>query len=282
MFWKVFGRGKGNGPEPPMRDMQQLTQRLAVPAVHLVKTQERGTSFIGGAPSISPGTAWPVKDGRKHDFLAQIDLAPLQSALPIDWLPKEGALLFFYDIERGVWGFDPKDRGDWAVIHQPCTSSDLVPPALAAAPAAESGISGSFVTFRRIESLPSPQRDSVAALELSEEESERYYELRDMPLNGQPRHQVAGFPSPVQSDDMELNCELGSHGIYLGDAAYLIDPRVPGLSRRAGDWRLLLQLDTDDDLNMMWGDCGTLYFWVREQDARAGDFSKVWLWLACH
>lgn len=44
----------------------------------------------------------------------------------------------------------------------------------------------------------------------------------------------------------------------------------------ASDWRLLLQLDSDADADMMWVDVGSLYFWIWEQDARAGDFSKVW------
>ena len=33
---------------------------------------------------------------------------------------------------------------------------------------------------------------------------------------------------------------------------------------------------------MMWGDVGTLHCWIREPDARAGDFSGVWLILQCH
>jgi uncharacterized protein YwqG len=40
-------------------------------------------------------------------------------------------------------------------------------------------------------------------------------------------------------------------------------------------------MDSDDDLGVMWGDLGTLYFWVQESAARKGDFSNVWLVLQC-
>ena len=42
----------------------------------------------------------------------------------------------------------------------------------------------------------------------------------------------------------------------------------PEAAQLVGKWRLLLQLDSDDDAGMMWGDEGTLYFWVPEADAR--------------
>jgi uncharacterized protein YwqG len=43
----------------------------------------------------------------------------------------------------------------------------------------------------------------------------------------------------------------------------------------------LLQLDTDDDAGIMWGDCGMLYFWVRAEEAAIGDFRNPWLILQC-
>ncbi len=40
----------------------------------------------------------------------------------MDWLPRIGLLLFFYDMETEPWGFDPEDRGGWSVIHVPDSS----------------------------------------------------------------------------------------------------------------------------------------------------------------
>ena len=44
---------------------------------------------------------------------------------------------------------------------------------------------------------------------------------------------------------------------------------------------LLLQLDTDDDAGMTWGDCGMLYFWITKQDLEAGRFENTWMVLQC-
>jgi uncharacterized protein YwqG len=81
---------------------------------------------------------------------------------------------------------------------------------------------------------------------------------------------------------MDLECQLTSNGIYCGDPSGYNSPEAQRLRGGAEDWRLLLQMDSDDDLGLMWGDVGILYFWIREQDARAGDFSKSWVILQCH
>lgn len=50
----------------------------------------------------------------------------------------------------------------------------------------------------------------------------------------------------------------------------------------ASNWRLLLQFDSDDDLGVMWGDAGVIYYWVEAPAALAGRFENAWVILQCH
>jgi len=279
MFSRWFRRRKPKQPEPPGRDVEELARGIRRPAVHIVATIPRGTSFFGGAPSIAPDP-WPSKNGKRLDFLAQIDLAQAQAVFSMDGLPKRGALLVFYDVQGNPWGFDPKDQGGWAVIHQDVSSGDLTPHG--STDRAEPAHGRVPVSFRLIHRYPSWERGEVEALQLSETESEALSELADREFNEQPRHHLGGFPDPIQGDWMERECQLASNGIFCGDEKYLKDPRVPELEKGAADWRLLLQLDSDTRAGFSWGDCGMLYFFVREQDLRAGDLSKVWMISQCH
>jgi hypothetical protein len=159
MIWKLFGSKK---PATPMRDVRALSQGLATPAIHMVKTIPRASSCIGGAPALPPGIPWPVKEGQKLDFIAQLDLVAVHAAAPVDWLPRTGALLFFYDIEKSPWGYDPKDRGRWAVVHVP--EVPPVPPADSSMSDGEAALLRAYVAFKKIESYPSWEHEPVAAL----------------------------------------------------------------------------------------------------------------------
>jgi uncharacterized protein YwqG len=278
VFEWLFGSRK---PRPPARDVRALTHSFAVPAVHVVTTDAPVRSHWGGAPALPVGFSWPRKDGNPLGFLARVQLGELHAALPIDWLPRSGALLFFYDMERQPWGFDPGDRGGSAVVHVADDDSQAGGSVHGVTSSGDTALPHRRLAFRRLQSFPSGERAPVAALDLTEGENERYSELRDAQFEGAPQHQIGGFPSPVQSDEMELECQLVSHGLYCGDPSGYADPRAAELGRRAADWRLLLQLDSDDDLDVMWGDVGKIYFWIREQDARAHSFDRAWLVLQC-
>jgi uncharacterized protein YwqG len=263
-------------PPPPPRDVMSLAAPLARPAVHVVKTAGETGSYLGGTPPLAAGTPWPSRDGAMLTFLACLDLASLQAAAPVPWLPASGRLLFFYDAEKQPWGFDPKDRGSWTVM----LASEGAP--AAGPPETTPALTRHPVTFRRIDSYPSWERPEVSALNLTDAESEILIDASDAVFGKAPHHQVWGFPDPVQGDEMELECQLVSNGLYCGDSSGYLGSRASELRDGAKDWRLLLQMDTDDHLGVMWGDGGILYFWIREEDARAGRFDQAWVVLQCH
>jgi hypothetical protein len=164
MFDKLFGRKKP--PPPPPRDVSALTRGLAVPAAQAAATQAAVRSHLGGVPELPAAVEWPAHDGQRLDFLARIELTELQATVPIEWLPPSGALLFFYDAQEQPWGFDPGDRGRWAVLHvgdgaASSTSSRL------AGPGQRETLPRVGVAFRRVDSYPSWERGPIAALGLT-------------------------------------------------------------------------------------------------------------------
>lgn len=276
MFKKLFDKfkqppSKPPAPEKPMRDLQALASGLTQPAIHVTTEHNGGRSHFGGGPGLPEGVAWPEREGRRLEFLARISLPEVQQTLAMDWLPSEGALLFFYDLEEQPWGYESSDRGSWAVLHVPDADAEPEP---------GSPVPFRPIGFRRIESYPSCEREDVEALSLEDDEDDAYVELMESPFEGLPQHQIGGFPAPIQSDDMELQCQLAvtdSMSNHPGAEA-----RKAAIRSAAKEWRLLLQVDSDEDLGFSWGgNWGLLYFWVQAEPARAGDFRDVWLVLQC-
>jgi uncharacterized protein YwqG len=206
--------------------------------------------------------AWPRYQGRPLCCVAQLELAELHAAGGPEWLPPEGRLLFFYELEHGAWGLSASDAGSSVVIH------DTGPPVAAQEPEdlpEDARLPPHPVAFVQGLSMPTEERVGVdwTGLDAVSEQALEHALAELAPPS--PAHQVAGYPLPVQDDGMEAECQRVA--------------KRPGL---LSDWRLLLQLDTDEEAGMMWGDVGSLYFWVREQDARAGDFSNIWMILQCN
>jgi uncharacterized protein YwqG len=270
-FSRIFGGG--NKQPLPLEEVEKRAAPLAIAAVHLVPAPGVSPSYFRGEPVLPAGISWPGKDGKRLSFLASVDLASVADCVPLDWLPRDGRLLFFYDIDAQPWGFDPKDRGGWAVIHDN---------GVAVSPSSSGEVPPRFVSPRRVASFPSYERPEICALELTDEQSEALIEISSAVYGDAPRHQIGGFPSPVQGDAMELECQLASNGIYAGEPGAYETPRAKALAPAATEWRLLFQVDSDDALDLMWGDAGIIYFWIREEDARARRFDRAWLVLQCH
>jgi uncharacterized protein YwqG len=277
MFSRLFGPRK---PKDPPRDLGPLVRGLERPAAHLLKTNTATNSHIGGSPEVASDFTWPSKEGVLLGFLAQVNLQELAATHTIEWLPESGDLLFFYDLQEQPWGFDPKHRGGWSVIYLPNSDGKRTERLAPGDLPKESLLAKANVTFRQVNTFPSAMAD-IDELQLTDEELDNYSEYQEAQFAQHPQHQIGGFASPIQGE-MELECQLASNGLYCGDSSGYGDPRAKLLGEAAHEWRLLLQLDSDDDCNVMWGDGGRLYFWIREEDARSKNFNRAWVILQCH
>lgn len=266
-------------PEQIAASLRERFGHLLKPAVHLrARDGAAGFSRLGGLPVWPMHFAWPEFNGKPLAFLAQIDLSEIHAALP-SFLPATGRLYFFYDQEQSVWGFDPKDAEAWRVLYFNGDPAECFPRTAPRGLDPACIYREKFVAPKRIDLLP--DHESLGKELEPEDVWDAYLDLRSEPFGDDAPHQMLGYPAPVQGPDMELECQLASNGLYCGDETGYKSPRAAELKAGAADWKLLLQLDSDDDTGWMWGDVGTIYFWVREQDARHGDFSKVWMVLQC-
>jgi uncharacterized protein YwqG len=212
-------------------------------------------------------------------FVAQVDLAQVR---PFDLehdLPADGLLSFFYDsVEQSAWGFDPADRDKFAVSYTPAGT-----PLIRRTPphelAAEARFAAVGLTPSAEWSLPAWESHDVSQLGLSRDELFRYGELVDDDEDS-TIHRLLGHPEPVQGD-MQVECQLASNGIYCGDGSSYQNPRVRELEPGAAEWRLLFQLDTEDQIDLMWGDVGRIYYWIRDRDLRQQNWDATWLVLQC-
>lgn len=240
-----------------------------------------GTTRLGGRPDLPTATAWPDGYDAPLSFVLQVDLAGLPAELADSGLPTSGLLSFFYDAVEQPWGFEPHDRGSWAVLHSAAGEElvardfpDDLDPDVRYRPLAL--VAQTVASFPPLES----QEAAAAGIGLDDEVVWERYER----VLGAPRgatHRLLGHPDALQGD-MQEESQLVSSGISTGGLVPGDDPArlaaLPGADR----WRLLAQVDsTPEATGMVWGDAGRLYFWIREDDLRAGAWDQVWVVLQC-
>lgn len=242
-----------------------------------------GSSKLGGTPALPAGTEWPQCKGIPMALLAQLRL---QDLAPYDLdgrLPNSGILYFFYEAREQVWGYDPKHRGNWAVIYYDGDVDKLRPTPPPAGLPKECRFRPCKLAFHNEITLPPWDCRGIARLKLSEKEGDIFVNRLDAISSGAgSSHRMFGHPDQVQGE-MKLECQLASHGIYAGTSEGYTDPRRATLEQGADDWQLLLQIDSDEEnLGTMWGDSGRVYFWIREEDLKKRDFGNAWLLLQCY
>jgi len=234
------------------------------------------SSKLGGSPDLPCDLEWPEWKTGNLSFVTQLNLAEVPRNGLLDLLPASGLLSFFYDREQSAWGFDPAHKDGFRLWYFPETSGLI----RKSAPT-DSTFSCARLTYEPFLSLPDPGSSPVSDLVLDLENDDTYRDFWEKYASTGPRHQLLGWPRIIQSE-MELECQLASNGLYLGDTSGYRDARRKELEAGASDWMLLFQIDTDESTKMMWGDSGMLYVWIRYPDLKLRKFDKAWTILQCY
>ena len=264
--------------------------RFAVHKLGLGESAPVGASRFGGSPDLPADVPWPTwvspaGDGSRRPlvFFAQLDLGSVAEATDLP-LPESGLLLFFSDTaaagDGGTLGMYRDEHEGSRVLHVPSTglSPRTAPPDTLVLPA---GLLRPVLvrTVPEFGGLDPSDADWAARDALDQAMTAHLRDSMPAGWSISGRHQLGGHALSVQ-DPVEEECLQAAADVYRRDGGY-DEERWRATRRQAADWRLLLQLDSDDSLKVMWGDVGTLY-WVAHVDALTKhDWDDVWFTYQC-
>lgn len=271
--------------------------------------QQLGSSRFGGTPDVPEDFIWLVFETDSFDddqvkprplaFLAQFNCAELAALDTEELLPKTGLLSFFYEIDSSRWGYDPADAGCtrvyWfaqvdnlkAAAYPADLPEDYRFPCLKIEARADLSLpdwQDFELQYGNLEADGTQQRGGKREIELDYDGlAEEKVLLGHEGADG--GSQLLGWPFVIQNN-MTRECELVSRGHYLGGLWEKIPQQdIEEATKNSLDkWLLLFQLDTvtSGDFELMFGDCGLLYFYIRREDLAKRDFSRVWVILQCY
>lgn len=256
--------------EPPVAALDdKLLAKLSTHAIGLKPspsdiTAPLGASRFGGLPDLPATLDWPHGNAAPLSFLAQINCC---EAAPFDTqklLPSHGVLYFFYDVTEQPWGGSAEELTDAVVLYTPDDTglSRAAPPS--GLNPDEGILPAVGMAFAEELTLQEHTKESLLAAGLDDAQIAAYYELYDERNSAADEettsHHLLGDPDEIQND-MRPECAALKGG---------------------EEWRLLLQLDSDELLDTMWGDMGRLYFWIRADDLKQARFADTCTFLQCH
>jgi uncharacterized protein YwqG len=250
--------------------LESSIKEVMKPSVRLLKVSEEpkiGESKIGGMPDVPKNFTYPMNGNTPLPFLMQINLNELTNVAPDHILPKEGMLYLFYDIEEQPWGLEEEDKESWKVIYVN-EIENLKEIDVPVNYNEETKIIPFKLTFEKRISYPNWDTTEFEKIKFkSEEDEDKYFKFVQEMDGEEPLHQMFGHPLNIQGD-------------VFGEIDYYFHQEKREVKYK--NWELLFQIDTDDDLNLMWGDVGMIYFCIDPSDAIKGNFDEVRFCLQCH
>ncbi|MDX3226128.1 YwqG family protein [Streptomyces sp. ME19-01-6] len=243
---------------------------------------------LGGEPLLPESLDWPTWEGHGPlSFIASLDCGPLSAAATGLALPTTGTLLFFYfdgqadDHEAWVSPSNPESLPGSRVLYVPAgtpvqprpTPTPLKPyrqVPLRTDPAVD------------LPQLTNPELHEPLGLDHETVSTDPVYvEFQDAVWNlRRVLHQVGGEPANIQG---EVAYEVADFpDDWDLDEFDPDNPHYDDILAEEARWRLLLQIASDEDADMLWGDAGALYWLITREDLAAHRFDQARFTWQCH
>lgn len=233
---------------------------------------------FGGRPVVPRDFQWPQYADSDLDevypinFIVQFNCADLAPCDADAILPEKGMLSFFYDAE----GQPFEGRSDCQGCVRVFWFENIEELVLADLPADMDEVScfpSLSIDVESGYSYPGWEEYELIGGKMSREQIDDYCAiLHDLSYEEEyERSKLLGWPDVIQGN-MTRNFENCDGG------------RPPCSDRESLDkWVLLLQLHTirNDEFELMFGDCGSIYFYIKREDLRKRRFDDVRVVLQC-
>ena len=250
-------------------------------------------SKIGGKPYLPKDFIWPTFCGESYEngyaerplsFLCQINIDEVKHYDKENLLPEKGMLYFFYELDSSCWGFDTEDKGCARVYYY--ENTDKFKPLDFPENLNQEFIVKEYkLMFDNKNSCPSYEElDCYLENDMDWDKYDECLEEIDCAIDCE-RNKLLGYADLIQGECL-TQCERIARGLYCGDhKSYVNTPTdvKEDINRHASDWTLLFQMMyiQEKDFELLFGDCGNLYFYIKRDDLINRNFDDVWLILQC-
>jgi uncharacterized protein YwqG len=262
-------------PGPGLTEAQRARlEELSKPALALLRANTSGFNKLGGTPSWPQSLSWPTWQDEPLQFVAQLDLSTMETLPDGVDMPHKGYLYFFMDPEQLEWQDD--DQNAWRILYHDGGNSEFDTCSWPDDLDDTNRLPEKHVSPSIVPTYPDTFDEVVQDMDLSERQHEEHMALSSEPFDREPCHQMFGHANPIQVNGLALQCQEMTLDFDPDD-----EEGFRKFKEGADDWLLLLQVDSDAELNLVWGDFGRIYYWIRKEDLAIGCFENVWVILQC-
>lgn len=249
--------------------------------------QEIGKTKLGGCPDLSKNISWArsKQDNQYLSFLGQINLREVEQFDELGILPKKGILYFFFNLDSGDDGkviFSKEEIGleranlpdeikeqkksFWKQLFTKRSKKRILKESQVNIYKEYQIPSWDSLRFEKI------QKEIITNIKPIDAFHEDIFEL--IYNEEETNHHLLGHYQGIQNEFYELN--------FLTLNTSNIEHLTLDEINNALKWKLLFQFDSDNNLEISWGDWGRIYFFIHEDDLKNQNFDNVKITADCY